>query len=139
MMKYLPDTNVWSRYMRNRVEDLPLRRQLGARLRQCFFSAVVLTELEYGAEKRPDLPVLRERLRSVRQLFETVLPLDEEAAISAGRLRAFLATLKPNALPIGPYDLLLAGQALSLGAVFVTANTTEFSRVPGLHLENWQA
>jgi predicted nucleic acid-binding protein len=37
----------------------------------------------------------------------------------------------------GPYDILLAGQALARSLVLVTANTREFSRVPGLTLENW--
>jgi tRNA(fMet)-specific endonuclease VapC len=138
-MRYLPDTNVWSRYTRGRTEDLPLQDRVRWNIGACFFSAVALAEMEYGAAKRPDLPMLRERLRTVRQLFDAVLPLDEEAAIRAGRLRAFLANLKPNAQPIGPYDLLLAGQALSVGAVLVTANTAEFSRVPGLQVENWQA
>jgi tRNA(fMet)-specific endonuclease VapC len=39
---------------------------------------------------------------------------------------------------IGPYDLMLAGQALSLGVTLVTHNTGEFQRVPGLKLEDWQ-
>ena len=55
-----------------------------------------------------------------------------------GFLRAHLARLKPNAQPIGPYDLMLAAQALRLGAVLVTNNTEEFARVPGLSVENWQ-
>ena len=38
---------------------------------------------------------------------------------------------------IGPYDILLAGHALSAGLTVVTANTGEFSRVPALVLENW--
>jgi tRNA(fMet)-specific endonuclease VapC len=40
---------------------------------------------------------------------------------------------------IGPFDTLIAAQALRLGAVLVTHNTEEFSRVPGLRCEDWQA
>jgi len=40
---------------------------------------------------------------------------------------------------IGPYDLMLAGQALALGVPLVTHNTGEFTRVPGLMLEDWQS
>ena len=40
--------------------------------------------------------------------------------------------------PIGPYDVLIAGQALQRGLVVVTRNTREFSRVPGLDVENWE-
>jgi tRNA(fMet)-specific endonuclease VapC len=34
--------------------------------------------------------------------------------------------------PIGPYDLLIAAQALRVGAALATANVSEFARVPGL-------
>jgi tRNA(fMet)-specific endonuclease VapC len=39
---------------------------------------------------------------------------------------------------IGPYDILLAAQAVAAGLTLVTANTDEFQRVPGLAVENWQ-
>ena len=39
---------------------------------------------------------------------------------------------------IGPYDVLLAGQALANGLTLVTANTGEFARIPELKIENWQ-
>ena len=55
-----------------------------------------------------------------------------------GAVRAHLARLKPNAQPIGPYDLMLAAQALRLGAVVVTHNHAEFQRVPDLGVEDWQ-
>ena len=54
-------------------------------------------------------------------------------------VRASLEAMRPNAQPIGPYDVLLAGHALALGAVFVTHNTREFSRVSGLSTEDWQS
>ena len=56
-----------------------------------------------------------------------------------GAVRAHLSRLKPNAQPIGPYDLMLAAQALRLGAVIVTHKTTEFARVPGLTVQDWQS
>ena len=40
---------------------------------------------------------------------------------------------------IGPYDILLAAQALAAALTLVTANTNEFQRVPRLTVENWQA
>ena len=40
-------------------------------------------------------------------------------------------------MPIGPYDVLIAGQARSRGAVLVTGNTGEFARVRGLRTEDW--
>jgi tRNA(fMet)-specific endonuclease VapC len=37
---------------------------------------------------------------------------------------------------IGPYDLMIAAQALSLDVTLITDNTDDFSRVAGLRLEN---
>ena len=135
-MIYLPDTNVVSRYLRGR--DRKLRDRLLVKLEECRLSAVVLMELEYGAAKRPDLAMLRARMDLLREMFPAVAAFEEEAAFHTGQIRARLATLRPNAQPIGPYDVMLAGQALSLGAVLVTANTSEFARVPGLVVENWE-
>lgn len=38
---------------------------------------------------------------------------------------------------IGPADLIIAATARAAGAVLVTHNTKEFSRVPGLQIEDW--
>ncbi|MFZ4768532.1 MAG: type II toxin-antitoxin system VapC family toxin, partial [Roseimicrobium sp.] len=40
--------------------------------------------------------------------------------------------------PIGPYDVLIAGQARARGLVLITRNTGEFARVPGLLMEDWE-
>ena len=62
-------------------------------------------------------------------------PFDIADAEEAARVRAFL---EDQGTPIGPYDTLLAGHAISLGVTIVTANVKEFSRMPGLRVENWQ-
>jgi tRNA(fMet)-specific endonuclease VapC len=136
---YLPDTNVFSRYLRDRPEDAALGDRLEAVLPDCRLSAIVLMELEYGAEKSPNVPAFRTRIIRLREVLSGIAPFDEAAAQQAGFVRAWLGRLKPNAQPIGPYDALLAGHALSLGAVFVTGNIAEFSRVPGLVVEDWRA
>ena len=58
----------------------------------------------------------------------------EEDAREAADIRAHL---KRQGTPIGPYDLLIAAQARRSGATLVTANTSEFERVPGLAVVNW--
>lgn len=137
-MIYLPDTNVWSRYLRDRRDDAALCDCVETHLPECRLAAIALMELEYGAAKRPDIPAFRERILQLQSLFPEVIPFGSAAAYHAGFVRARLATLRPNARPIGPYDALLAGQALAIGAIFVTHNTAEFARVPGLVCENWQ-
>ncbi len=136
-MIFLPDTNVFSRVLRGRTEDMAMRVRLENSLPECRLSAIVLTELEYGAAKRPEVPAFRERIVRLKTVFPRVEAFDAESAYHAGFVRAFLANLKPNAQPIGAYDVLLAGHALALRAIFVTHNTREFSRVPGLAVEDW--
>jgi len=65
-----------------------------------------------------------------------VVSFDEEDAIHAGDLRA---ALEAAGTPIGPYDLLIAAQALRIGATLVTANVSEFARVKGLLWQDWAA
>jgi tRNA(fMet)-specific endonuclease VapC len=48
-------------------------------------------------------------------------------------------TLERAGTPIGPNDLLIAAHARALGLTLVTDNVREFSRVPGLLVENWLA
>jgi tRNA(fMet)-specific endonuclease VapC len=100
---------------------------------ECGISTITAYELHTGVEKcaRPD----KERAK-VELLLATVhqLPFETEAAKEAARVRA---VLESNGLMIGPYDVLLAGQALASSLILVTANTGEVSRVLGLTLENW--
>ena len=135
-MIFLPDTNVFSRYLRG--VDAPLKAKLESNLRLCRLSSVVLSELEYGAAKRPDIPAFRRRVEKLRALIANEEDYTCNDAVYYGFVRAHLAHLKPNAQPIGPYDLMLAAQALRLGATVVTNNVSEFFRVPGLMVEDWQ-
>ena len=64
-----------------------------------------------------------------------VLEFDEEDARQAGQIPADLAS---KGTPIGPYDVLIAGQARARELTLVTPDTTAFQRVPGLKLEDWK-
>ena len=89
-------------------------------------------ELYYGAYKsgRPE-----ENLARVEGLAFPVLEFDREDARSAGEVRA---RLSGAGTPIGPYDVLIAGQALARKLILLTHNRKEFERVPGLRLEDWE-
>jgi tRNA(fMet)-specific endonuclease VapC len=136
-MIYLPDTNVLSRYLRG--IDAGIKTKLETHLRFCRLSSVVLSELKYGAAKRPDVLAYRSRVESLRTLIADEVDYTCSDATYYGFIRAHLARLKPNAQPIGPYDLMLAAQAIRIGATIVTNSTAEFVRVPGLILEDWQS
>ena len=131
MSLFLPDTNACSQFMRGHpalvarwLDDAPSLR----------LSSIVIAELEYGAEK---ISPSRQRVR-LDALVATLPhePFTLADAIEFGRLRTFLAR---RGELIGPYDLLIAAQALRLGATIVTNNHREFSRVPGLKVEDWQS
>ena len=89
-------------------------------------------ELYYGAFKsqRTDRNV-----NLIDALRFAVLEFDKDEARQAGQICALLAA---RGTPIGPYDVLIAGQALPRDLTPVTRNTGEFHRVPGLRAEDWE-
>lgn len=95
-------------------------------------SSIVVHELFYGAFKSQR----RDRnLAIVDGLRFQVLDFDGSDARHAGEIRATLAQAGKT---IGPYDILIAGQARARGLTLVTHNTAEFSRVPGLDVVDWR-
>jgi len=54
-----------------------------------------------------------------------------------GHYAAIRAELESQGVAIGPNDLMIAAIARSLDAVMVTANASEFRRVPDLVVEDW--
>jgi tRNA(fMet)-specific endonuclease VapC len=134
---YLLDTNALSRLARG--IDKGLSETVARHVNDCVLSAVVWYELEYGAARSPDPVKSLQRLALLRTIFPFVRSFSEDDATEAAAVRAYLETLKPNAQPIGPHDVLLAGQALALGATIVTNNVREFTRVPRLTVEDWQS
>jgi tRNA(fMet)-specific endonuclease VapC len=96
----------------------------------------VLYELWYGVARSERRRENTERLRVFLSGSITVLPFDEADSAIAGELRA---TLERTGTPIGPYDLLIAAQALRTDSTLVTANVSEFARVRGLAWQNWSA
>jgi tRNA(fMet)-specific endonuclease VapC len=94
-------------------------------------STVVLCELKFGLQRRPNrrLSAALDRILTGVEVF----PLDIDVVPHYAQLRAML---EHNGTPIGPNDTLIAAHALALDATLVSSDT-EFSRVPGLKVENW--
>lgn len=99
-------------------------------------SAVVLFELTYGAAKSSRPGENAERIRAFLAGGIGTVPFTDDDAWVAGEVRARLEAIGRS---IGPFDLLIAGQALRRGATLVTGNATEMARVPGLRWEDWTA
>lgn len=131
-MKYLLDTNVCIRYLNGRSPQVrdQVERSHPDDLALC---SIVKAELIYGALKsaRPEKNL--ERARRFTDRFVS-LPFDDAAALLYGEIRS---TLEKAGTPIGPNDLMIASIARTHGVILVTHNLKEFSRVPGLELEDW--
>lgn len=95
--------------------------------------AVVVYEIEYGTLRSANPELRRRELHRFLSVVE-ILPFDRGAAERAARLRV---ELEKQAQRIGAFDLMIAGTALAFGCTLVTHNLLEFSRVPGLVIEDW--
>lgn len=95
-------------------------------------SIIVVSELRYGAEKKASTKLSRQLEQVLSGL--AILPYTTPADFHYGRIRASLQRIGQ---PIGYNDLLIAAHALALDAIMVTDNVGEFTRVPGLRVENW--
>ena len=127
------DTNLCVRVLRDRPQGL--RPRLNIEADSLCISSITFAELVYGAEKsarpaqnRAEVDKLATRLQ--------VLAFDDRAAAHSAEIRA---NLERRGVPIGAYDLLIAGHGRSQGLIIVTGNLREFSRVEGLRAEDWLA
>ena len=131
----LLDTNAIIAVMNDAPREVAdiLAERLAAR-EQIAISSIVLFELWFGIAKSSRKSGNAEKLHDVLGSPIQQLAFDSEDALVAGRVRQELSI---KGTPIGPYDVLIAGQALRHSATLVTANSKEFKRVRGLKLEDW--
>ncbi len=129
-MNYLLDTNA----VIGLLKGHPRLSERMRRHRPAEFGlpAIVAHELFYGAYKSRRRT---ENLAVVDALQFEVLDLDKEDARQAGEIRAALALAGQ---PIGPCDVLIAGQARARGLTLITHNTAEFARVDRIQVEDWE-
>ncbi len=129
--KYLLDSNIVSALLRDPHGRLA---QKIARIGEANIavSIVVAAELRFGAEKKGS-SALSSQIDGFLKLI-SVLPLDGPADKTYGMLRV---ALERAGTPIGANDMLIAAHTLAEDMVLVTDNVREFSRVPGLKIENW--
>jgi tRNA(fMet)-specific endonuclease VapC len=128
--RYLLDTNAIITLLNN--SDSLLMQQLRRHQpNEVCISSIVAHELFYGAFKSQRI---KQNVGLVDSLQFEVIAFDKQDAREAGEIRANLAL---TGKPIGPYDVLIAGQAKARQMILVTHNIKEFSRVPHLIIEDW--
>jgi tRNA(fMet)-specific endonuclease VapC len=131
-MRYLVDTNTCIHAMRG-VPSV-IRAMSACAPGDIAISSITCYELFVGVEKCADTSRERTKVDVLIGALQHVL-FDLSSASCAASIRA---GLEARGEMIGPYDILIAGHAQSLGLILVTANTKEFARVPALILESWQ-
>jgi len=130
-MSWLLDTNVLIAITK---ASPAVRRRLEQHAdHEILLSSVVLAEIEYGIAKSAKQAYNRQVFEEITKTF-TVVTFNPQAARHYGALRAYL---EKKGMPIGSNDALIAADALAQNAILVTDNIREFSRVPGLRVENW--
>jgi tRNA(fMet)-specific endonuclease VapC len=131
----LLDTNVVIAITNSRPEKVRLRFEMElSRGASIAVSSIAVFELRYGASKSTK-PVFNHKvLDEFLAGYAEILDFSSDDAAEAGNIRA---ALEARGTPIGPYDTLIAAQALRHNATLITANTREFARVAGLRLDDW--
>ncbi len=130
-LRYLLDTNILSDLIRH-PRGVVAQRVASVGERCLCTSIIVAGELRYGGVKSGSARLV-ERIELILSAM-VVLPLEPPADRLYAQIRHELAG---QGLPVGPNDLLIAAHAKSLSLTVVTANRREFTRVPGLQVENW--
>ncbi len=131
-MRFLFDSNAIVSLLGQKSETLT-KRVLHCPEGEIGLSSIVSHELYFGAYKSQKVS---DNLETIRLLLGDfiILPFDHEDSRQAGEIRA---ELKRSGEPIGPYDVLIAGQARARNLILISNNVREYQRVPDLQLEDW--
>ena len=136
-MNYLLDTNAVIALLKHHPPGVRKRlRSVVSEGSSIAVPSVVMYELWYGVARSARQRENAERLRVFLSGNVNIVPFGEEDAVAAGDLRA---ALEAAGTPVGPYDLLIAAQAVRSRTTLVTANVSEFARVNGLSWQDWTA
>jgi len=135
-LKYLLDTNAFVDHLRNGPESKVTLRILSTQQDSVFLCSMVLAELLYGAIRsgKANEAANQKAIVLLQKAFPC-LAFDEKAARHYARIRS---DLQASGQMIGPNDLIIASIAMANDATLVTHNSSEFRRIPGLTLEDWQ-
>lgn len=132
MANYLLDTNICI-YIAKHNPPVVRARFAQHAAQELSMSVITLGELRFGAEKSQSREKALSAIEQLTRLIQ-IAPLTESVGQHYGRIRA---ELEKAGTPIGNNDLWIAAHACADGLILVTNNEREFSRVPGLQVENW--
>jgi tRNA(fMet)-specific endonuclease VapC len=133
-MKYILDTNVCIRFLNGRSPQVRAKLPKIS-VHDVVICSIVRAELFYGAAKSQNPFATLQKQEQFLRPYAT-LPFDDSVAAVYGQLRSQLERL---GTPIGPLDLQIAAICITHNLTLVTHNTREFSRIPGLAIEDWES
>ena len=135
MALYMLDTDTCSFIIRKHSPRIIDRLESAERSRaRIVISAITYAEMRYGEIGSKAPARLAADICDFLDCLDEILPWNAEAVDRTIEIRKELARL---GTPIGVNDAAIAGHAVTAGAILVTNNTREFSRVQGLRIDNW--
>jgi tRNA(fMet)-specific endonuclease VapC len=129
-MRFMLDTNIVSAIVRE-PRGKVFERLIEVGEENVFVSIITHGEIWYGVKKNGSEDLSRKVQAVTRRLYVAPLQLPSEQRYAEVRLAL------RQGKNIGQNDIWIAAHALALDAILVTNNENEFSRVPGLKIENW--
>jgi tRNA(fMet)-specific endonuclease VapC len=130
-VRYLLDTNTASYVIKGNVPHVrdKLRR---IPMSELGISGVTEAELRFGVVRKAGATRLQIAVEEFLVRLE-IVPWDSSAAQQYATMRA---QLEHSGTPMGGLDMMIAAQALALGATLVTHDRV-FQRVKHLNVEDW--
>jgi len=132
---YMLDTNTCSFLIRKKPEYLLEKLQQTAQAgHPIVVSSITYAELSFGAINKKASPKMAGIVSEFIERLDGIIAWDKIAVERSTQIKKELESI---GTPIGHNDTLIAGHAIAMGAILVTDNVREFSRVKGLQHENW--
>jgi tRNA(fMet)-specific endonuclease VapC len=129
---YLLDTNICI-FIKNKRPSQVLDKLHAVIEHNIYLSSITVAELQFGVYNSRHIEKNRISLIEFLAPFEIIYFNDKDAE-HFGIIRS---QLKKAGKPIGPYDMLIAAQAIARNLILVTNNTKEFMRIKSLKIEDW--
>lgn len=130
---YLLDTNTCI-FLKNKKPIHVLEKLKSVLNRDVYLSSITIAEMQFGVYNSQNIEKNRISLTEFLAPFR-IIDFNDRDAEFFGKIRT---DLKQKGTLIGPYDMLIAAQALSRKLILVTNNTDEFIRIPELIIEDWK-
>ncbi|REL23922.1 type II toxin-antitoxin system VapC family toxin [Rhodohalobacter sp. SW132] len=130
MNQYLLDTNICIYYIKGLYDLKSKFEEIGPEY--CFISEITLAELKFGVAKSKAKKKNQKALENFLSGIQ-ILPIFPALDIYAEEK----ARLQKSGKIIDDFDLLIGATAVSFDLTMVTNNTSHFSRLTDIKLEDW--